>query len=315
MPGPAAEKGMNLRQIEAFRAVMLSGSMTAAARDLHTSQPNISRLIAQLEGDTSLKLFERTGAHLVPTSEGNAFFSEVERAFVGLKSLANTAANIRDLGTGRIRIAAVPSMGMTFLPRVIQQFKKKRPDVTVSLHVNTSSTVVHWANSQFCDLGFAVYVGDGASAEIELLSEVAAVCVVPRGHRIGTLEVAAPADFAGEPFISLCHGDGTREKMDRAFERTDVARVQVIEAQYSAICCEMVALGLGVTLAHPLIAQDFLHRPVEIRPFAPPVLFPVYLVYPPHQPKALLMLEFVAMARQCYAEEVAAATRMMARSG
>jgi len=40
---------VNFKQVEAFRAVMLSGSMTAAAEALHTSQPNISRLIAQLE--------------------------------------------------------------------------------------------------------------------------------------------------------------------------------------------------------------------------------------------------------------------------
>ena len=40
---------MNPKEIEAFRAVMLSGSMTIAARDIHTTQPNISRLIAHLE--------------------------------------------------------------------------------------------------------------------------------------------------------------------------------------------------------------------------------------------------------------------------
>ncbi|RYH18807.1 MAG: LysR family transcriptional regulator, partial [Alcaligenaceae bacterium] len=50
---------MRFNQIDAFRAVMLSGSMTAAARELYTSQPNISRLISQLEMETGLTLFER----------------------------------------------------------------------------------------------------------------------------------------------------------------------------------------------------------------------------------------------------------------
>jgi DNA-binding transcriptional LysR family regulator len=70
---------MNLKHIEAFRAVMLAGSMTAAAKELFTSQPNISRLITQLERETGLLLFQRSGVRLIPTSEGNAFFREVER--------------------------------------------------------------------------------------------------------------------------------------------------------------------------------------------------------------------------------------------
>nr|WP_201448965.1 LysR family transcriptional regulator [Sinorhizobium medicae] len=50
---------MRFSQVEAFRAVMLSGSTTAAAEILHTSQPNISRSISQLEKETGLRLFER----------------------------------------------------------------------------------------------------------------------------------------------------------------------------------------------------------------------------------------------------------------
>ena len=144
---------MNLKHIEAFRAVMLAGSMTAAARELFTSQPNISRLITQLERETGLLLFQRSGVRLIPTSEGNAFFREVERAYVGLQGLTNAAAQIKNLGSGRLRIAAMPSAGLTLVPHVIKRFQELRPEVTVSLHVNTSGTVNHWTSSQFCDLG------------------------------------------------------------------------------------------------------------------------------------------------------------------
>ena len=131
---------MNLKHIEAFRAVMVSGSMTAAARTLFTSQPNVSRLISQLERETGLQLFQRSGVRLIPTSDGTAFFREVERAFVGLQGLANAAAQIRNLGSGRLRIAAIPSAGMTLVPHAIKRFVALFPEVTVSLHVNTSAT-------------------------------------------------------------------------------------------------------------------------------------------------------------------------------
>jgi DNA-binding transcriptional LysR family regulator len=298
---------MNLKQIEAFRAVMVAGSMTAAAKALFTSQPNVSRLISQLEGDTGLTLFQRTGARLVPTTEGTAFFREVERTYVGLQGLATAAAQIRNLGTGRLRIAAVPSAGLALVPRAISRFQNEHPGVTVSLHVNSSATVNHWTTSQFCDLGVAVYIGESSNCEVELLSEVAAVCVLPAGHRLAKKASIRPSDLKGESFISLCHGDGKRSQMDEVFVRAGVERVLAIEAQYSAICCEMVRCGMGVTLSHPIVAQDFVGPDIAIRPFLPAVTFPTYLLFPPHRPRARLAAAFIEVLRAVHDEILAAA--------
>src|SRR5260370_23694394 len=113
---------MNLKHIEAFRSVMLAGSMTAAARELFTSQPNISRLITQLQRETGLLLFQRSGVRLIPTSEGNAFFRAEGRAYVGLRGLTNAPAQVKTLVTGRLRIAAMPSAGLTLVSPAIQRF-------------------------------------------------------------------------------------------------------------------------------------------------------------------------------------------------
>lgn len=73
---------MNFKQIEAFRAVMLTGSMTSAAGLLHTSQPNVSRWISLLEQRVGFVLFQRSGTRLIPTPEADAFYADVEKAFV-----------------------------------------------------------------------------------------------------------------------------------------------------------------------------------------------------------------------------------------
>ncbi|WP_206951491.1 LysR substrate-binding domain-containing protein [Trinickia acidisoli] len=296
---------MNLKHVEAFRAVMTAGSMTAAAKELFTSQPNVSRLISQLERETGLVLFQRTGARLIPTSEGTAFFREVERAYVGLQGLANAAAQIRNLGTGRLRIAAMPSAGLTLVPRAIARFQRLHPGVTVSLHMNTSGTVNHWTASQFCDLGVAVYVSEASNCDVELLSTAAAMCVMPAGHRLAKKSLIKPADLQGESFISLCHGDGTRAQMDEVFTRAGVERVMAIEAQYTAVCCEMVRCAMGVTLSHPLVARDFAGPEIAIRRFSPDVLFPIYLLYPPHRPRERLASAFVEVLREVHDEFMA----------
>ncbi|MFT4067686.1 LysR substrate-binding domain-containing protein [Paraburkholderia sp.] len=289
---------MNLKHVEAFRAVMMAGSMTAAAKALFTSQPNVSRLISQLERETGLLLFQRSGVRLIPTSEGTAFFREVERAYVGLQGLTNAAAQIRNLGSGRLRIAAMPSAGLTLVPHAIKRFQALHPDVTVSLHVNTSGTVNHWTASQFCDLGVAVYISEASNCEVEMLSKVAAVCVMPAVHRLASKAVIKPADLEGESFISLCHGDGTRAQMDEVFLRAGVERKLAIEAQYTAICCELVRCGMGVTLAHPGVALDFAGLDIAIRPFSPAVMFPMYLLFPPHRPRERLASAFIEVLRE-----------------
>ena len=295
---------MNLRQIEAFRSVMRLGSMTAAAEVLYTSQPNVSRLIAQLELSTGLTLFKRAGVRLIPTQEGQAFFHEVERAYVGLDSLKHSAKNIRNLGTGRLRVAAVPSTGMSVLPGVIKTFTDSRPELTVSLHVNSSPTVEQWVKSQFCDIGIVVHPGDVNSQQVELLAEIAAVCVLPRSHALAERSQITFEDLEGQAFVSLCHGDGTRSLVDGLFEQAGVERVMAVEAQYSAINCEMVALGMGVTLAHPLVAKDYRHRDIVIKPFRPDILFPTYVIWPTAQTRTQLAEEFVDTLKAYYRDAV-----------
>jgi DNA-binding transcriptional LysR family regulator len=281
---------------------MRLGSMTAAAEVLYTSQPNVSRLISQLELSTGLSLFKRAGVRLIPTQEGQAFFQEVERAYVGLDSLKLSAKNIRNLGTGRLRVAAVPSTGMAVIPRVLKTFTDSRPELTVSLHVNSSPTVEQWVKSQFCDIGIVVHPGDVSSQQIELLAQVPAVCVLPRSHALAERSEITFTDLEGEAFVSLCHGDGTRSLVDGLFEQAGVERIMAVEAQYSAINCEMVALGMGVTLAHPLVARDYLHLDVVVRPFRPDILFPTYVIWPTAQARTKLAEEFVETLKAYYRE-------------
>ena len=107
----------------------------------------------------------------------------------------------------------MPSAGMTLVPGAIKRFQALHPEVTVSLHVNTPGTVNHWTASQFRDLGVAIFTSEASNCKIELFSQVAAVAVMPAGHRLAK-KMVKPRDFEGEAFISLCHGDGTRSLMD-----------------------------------------------------------------------------------------------------
>lgn len=278
---------------------MLSGSMTAAAESLHTSQPNISRLVAQLERNSGFKLFERVAGRLLPTDEGAALFDDVERAFIGLQSLEKSAQNIRRGGTGRLRIAAVPSLTLTVLPRVIQRFRQQNPDVAISIHTNDSPTVAHWAASRFCDLGLASYVGEEMpGVTTQVICDVAGVCIFPKGHRLSDLAEVGPHDLKGEEFISLSQNDGSRLRVDRAFPDDKAYRKLNMETHHAAMVCSLVGLQLGVSIVSPLVAAQYLHTGIETRPFRPHIRFPTYLLLPTDRPQSLLTQRFARLIHE-----------------
>src|SRR5450830_583435 len=96
---------LNLRQIEAFRSVMLAGSVVGAARLLNVTQPGVSRTIGLLELRLGFALFVRHGRKLIPTPEAEALFRETEPLYSGVERLAQVAQDIRLRRTGALRVA------------------------------------------------------------------------------------------------------------------------------------------------------------------------------------------------------------------
>src|SRR5215208_5375680 len=120
---------INQRQVEAFRAVMIAGTVTTAAAALRISQPAVSRLIRDLETRIGVALFERrSGGRLRPTTDANTLFRDVERYFVGLEQISQTAAGLRRRSFGSLRVASLPALYVRLLPRFIGRFLIERPN-------------------------------------------------------------------------------------------------------------------------------------------------------------------------------------------
>ncbi|ESH86950.1 LysR family transcriptional regulator [Cupriavidus sp. HPC(L)] len=291
---------MNFKQIETFRTVMLSRSMTIAAEQLHTSQPNVSRVIAQLEREAGFRLFERIAGRLVPTAEGEALFRDVERAFVGLDTLRDSARAIRQLGTGTLRIGAVPSIAMSVMSPAIREFRKRHPDVPISVHTSDSPTVAKWTATQFCDFGLVSYVADTPGVEASSLREVQGVCIVPADHRLARKRRVVARDLDGETFISLTHGDGTRAAIDAAFAPD--RRKLTLETPYAATICTMVSMGLGVSVVNPLVIRSLRIAGVKALPFEPAIVFNSYVLRARQHPEAALAGVFLDCLRRAIAQ-------------
>ncbi|GJG96873.1 LysR substrate-binding domain-containing protein [Cupriavidus pauculus] len=289
---------MNFKQIEAFRAVMMSRSMTTAAGLLHTSQPNISRWISMLERQVGFQLFQRVGTKLLPTAEAEAFYADVERAFLGLESLDDSANSIRRRGTGLLRIGAVGSIAESILPDALAIFRQTFPDIPVLLNTARSDVVAKWIATGFCDIGFCSVQTELPSLQYAEINVARGVCIVPRSHRLAGRATLEPSDLDGEHFISLPAESANRREIDRHFPTG--SRVLAIETPYATTICKMVSKGMGVSIVSPIVSRSLGLADLREIPFSGEVMFRSFAVTSDHFPLNFLASRISDCVREAF---------------
>ena len=123
---------MKLREMEIFRAIMLGGSVSEAARILNVSQPAVSTSLRYMEDRLGMKLFRREKGRVYSTPEALALFTEIEGVFEKLDAVQRFAEDLRDTRSGVLSLASTPTLTYAFLAEAIAQFRRDRPGVRVS---------------------------------------------------------------------------------------------------------------------------------------------------------------------------------------
>ncbi|SBV31829.1 LysR family transcriptional regulator [uncultured Sphingopyxis sp.] len=285
---------MQFRQLEIFRALMISGSASRAAELLNITQPAVSRAIAELEFRVGFSLFDRVKGRLVPTPEGQMFFEDVSTAFTGLDSLRAAAARIRDFGSGSLKIASLAALGSTLVPRAIRKFREANPNIAITLQILSSSNVRdHVANKRF-DIGLAADEVDLSGVDHSVFTSVRAVCAMPADHPLRHLDVVGPEDLHNMAFIALAPDDRARARLSETFDAVNSRPQIVIETPASATVCALALEGVGLGLVNPLSADGYQQRGLILKPYQPAVYFKTFILYRPDAQRARLVREFVA---------------------
>ena len=286
---------MNLSLIEAFSAVMKTGSTTQAATLLGISQPAISRSLKRLEDTTKLKLFERAGPRLSPTPEAHLLYREIVDTQVGLDRLRQSVARIRSTGTGSLRIASSAALGLAFVPKVLKQFLIRRPDVSVTFEIANSAAVRNLVASGTHDIGLCADEIDRENLVTEPFVETDGVCVMHADHPLAGEHVIGPAMLDGLAIISLSPDDTARKQFDRSLVDASVAARITVETQFAATVCQLALEGIGVGLTNSLtfVSGDYASQGLVARPYRPRIAFRSLMILPPHRARSRLIDELV----------------------
>lgn len=268
---------MNFRQAEIFKVIMETGSITKAAERLFVSQPSITKSLHTLERDLRLRLFERTGRGLVATLEAHALYAEVQRAYDSIDSLTRFAAGLTNMKHTRLVVSAIPVLASDWIPSVTASFLRDFPEASLTVQSHDSARTVQMVAEGRIDIGIAQAKTGEHSVLRRKLFDLATVCALPRGHRLGAKRRIDVADLAGESLILLgSSGDEIRAGLDRALHEHQVIAKSTLEIGLGAGLCALVEQGLGIGLVDAETARMAHDRAVVFRPFKPAVTMPIY---------------------------------------
>jgi DNA-binding transcriptional LysR family regulator len=251
---------MNLRQLEAFRAVRTTGSTTRAADRMGLTQSSVSRLIIQLEEHIGYQLFDRQGGRMKLTPEGQEFYAVAENVFGNLDRIEQMAKNLRQRSANWLRIAAMPAIGTCMLPKAVKEFLDAFPNSRLTIDLKSRADLQHAIAVGEYDLGLVTLPVTDDELDVSPLCTVEAVCIVPCGHRLANSEAVSFSDLADERLISISSNTLLRFLIENALNEANVALKTVCEAESTMLVGNLVAEGAGVAIVHSAVAKHFANR-------------------------------------------------------
>jgi DNA-binding transcriptional LysR family regulator len=262
---------MQIRQIEALRAIMKSGSASNAAGVMGITQPAVSRLISELEKTIGFSLFDRSRGRLDPTPECRIFYADVERTFVGLEVLKHSASQIRERGAGIVRIANMPGIGLPVVSRAVTAFRRMHSDVSVAAQLMSTAEVWTAVATGQVDIGVAPKETDISGIEYLPFSGDAAMCAMSPQHRLATKAVITPADLHNVEYIAHTPAARMRRAVAELMEGRGYKFNVVAETPMCMTLLSMVSAGVGVGLVNPMSIEGLGSIDLVLRPFDPTI--------------------------------------------
>ncbi|TKV70575.1 LysR family transcriptional regulator [Rhizobium sp. AU243] len=265
---------LNFRHLEIFRAVMATGSVTAAANQMGLTQSAVSKALRQFESALGISLFIRENSRMVPLPEASALLHEAEGILGRAARMVDLASDLKSGLTGPdfLRLAAPVSASEALLPPIIAQFLRERPNVSVETIFGTTNEIEKLVEERQVDIGIIRY---SHSSERRLkvihLADDESVCVMPQEHSLSSKSVITPRDLRGVPLIMLGRYRRTRTSLDQLLRRSGVVPTVKIETHTITSACAFAANGVGVAIVGGLFARLHGQLPILIRPFSPPL--------------------------------------------
>jgi DNA-binding transcriptional LysR family regulator len=246
---------MTLQQLTYFMAAAEHGSFSAAADTLHMAQPSLSEQIRRLEAELGVALFTRAGRRLVVTEAGRMLRPHAERTLAAAEEAVESVKEVRTLTGGTVSFGTFGSAHHYLLGGLIQDFRRRHPDVRVRVVGQNSAEVADAVRDGVLEAGLVALPVDDGGLEVRpsIREENHYVTASPqRAAKPKTIEelVAAPLILYDARWGPV---DPMRRQLAERAQRAGVRLEPQIEVEYLTAALDLTARRLGDTIAGPRV--------------------------------------------------------------
>lgn len=247
---------MDTRQLSYFVQVAKDRSFTLAARNLHLSQPALSKMIKKLEEDLGVQLFDRSEHKMTLTDAGEKLFEEGQKLLSEMAAVTEAIKDTKNLKTGNVSVGIPPVIGTSYFPPLIANFRNDYPGINLSIIENGAVTVYEMVEKGFVDLGLIILPELSDRIEYIPVIEDEAVLIVHRDHPLANRSSVKFEDLQNEAFALLnetflIHHHVIKACREAGFE----PNIYFSSSQWDFLT-ELVCLNQGISiLPRPILAR------------------------------------------------------------
>ena len=266
---------MRLRHIEIFHAIYTTGSITNAAKLLHVSQPSVSKVLAHAEMQLGFNLFERVKGRLLPTEEAEMLFDEVDKIYQQMRSIKNTAENIKKSEFGNISIALTPALGFLSAPAAIAKFHHHHTNVNINVQTVHNDAVLQILLEHKCDLAVLFSPSKMPGITSTELAQSELVIVYDKNSFPDEPSKLSLHQLTEQKFIDIGDSGPLGDILWNRMLEDDITLDSVIKVQTYFIAARLVAQGAGICIVDKYTALGNLTDDIAMASFDPPLTFTI----------------------------------------
>jgi len=258
---------MELRHLRYFVAVAEAGSLTVAAeRQLHTSQPSLSRQIRDLENEVGAQLLRRSARGIEMTPAGRAFLDHARSVLSQVEAAGEAARRVAHPAKPCFAMGFLTGHELTWMPEALRILRDELPNIDVMISSQYSPLLADGLSKGKIDAAFLRRERDAPDLAFRLLLKEPLMVVLPSNHRLAALKAISPQDLVGETFVTVSHtAPVLRVVIDNYLKRSGINITPSHAADHVTMGMSLIASTGGVGLL-PAYTQNFLPSSVTSRP-------------------------------------------------